>query len=181
MNLGQIFAGLKSLIQDLAGQGESLADAPRDVVVDGADQAAHFPPTSSMAKVKVRLTRIQTIGRDELRQTYDTPDDEIKNTVHGNRLLTVDISAECDDESDDGTALPYLDNVQSRLRMPTAIARLQTLGLSLSTRDDIVLDTFAFDDHAISKASMTIAFNAAVSYEDLPVAYIERVNAERVP
>jgi hypothetical protein len=180
MDLGDIIGGFKELVRAIVGQGETLPAVGEEipVAVDGDEQAATFAPVESGANVKVALLRSVKIGRDELRESYDEENEEHTRNWYGNRVLTFNISCVRDDETDDGTAIPLLENIRSRLENDTAKDALRPLGLSHCESGAIENNPLVVDDRAVSAAHFQLSVNAAVSYEDVPVPTILIVNAE---
>jgi len=199
----QKFAGLKAILDD-------ICDIPGDVTQqDGGPQLmpsigtfdpdaenenpdADTPNVAKLAKMTFELTTVSSLGRDEIRKTYDPdaviagdeyepnpedPEERLGGIVHettGNRVWLVTVKCEAFWGAAAGTAHYHLERVRTRLNLPSVREALALLGLA---RNSISPSHMAdYDDDSGRRVSVQwfeLKLNATDSATDAPVTTIE--------
>ena len=170
--LDAALAGLVSHLSGLAGVPESLSDPVQDLVMADADQVHPFPPPTEGIDCEVTVAGIRRVGRDEVRQVYQTGPSLFKTTGFGNRAVDVEIRISSV-LADANYALSTAENIRSRLYLPTSEDALAALGFGLAEVGDVSSASVEFDGRLIPIARVTCTFNFGVSYSDVDATTIE--------
>lgn len=162
---------------------------PLGGTLGNADTAA-----GTRAKIELDLISAVNIGRDEQRDRYDSavqipgdtyvPDPDqpdlrlggIISNMSGNRLLVV--QARCEVQADPaGAAYGYLERVRTRLRLPSVVETLESVGLAINHISDTRPADYTDDSGLTVRAAyLEIVLNAADCADDDPVTTIEQTD-----
>ena len=204
----QKFAGLKTILDticDIPGAVTQAEDGPQLMPSIGTfdpDAPNDNPDVTDagiakLAQLTYDLTSISSLGRDEIRKTYD-PDVEIEGDTYepdpedpearlggiihetmGNRVWLLTVKCEAKWGAPAGAAHYHIERVRTRLNLPSVREALALLGLA---RNSISPSHMAdYDDDSGRRVSVQwfeLKLNATDSATDEPVTTIEKTESE---
>jgi hypothetical protein len=164
----------------------------------GADGVAVLPdgslPTNELTKLEYEIVSIVGLGQDEKRDVYD-PDTLIVGdtyqpnpanpserlgallpSVHGQRLITLQVKAETQAPSAAGAWL-YIERIRTRLQFDTFNEALEAVGLAINDMREARPFSYTDDSgRTVQVVIFELVLNAADSAQDDPVTTIEQVS-----
>lgn len=168
MDFAAVQSGLPALFATLMGIPCQWATQPRKMVVG----------TSAVIDILGDATN----GRDERVAEY--VDDAgavvelvdatgVRETVHGQRELTLQVSIWGITQQLAASARFYLGKLRTRLAFSSSIATLKAMGLSLAVREPVVQVDPTQDNRAMSQASLDLHFGYGVAESDEPAEFVQ--------
>lgn len=202
LDLAGSLAELQAILDVVCGiPGSISADGRAPFYFPNVGAAGELLPdgstnTNTLAKVEYMIVSTTGVGTDELRTEYDpdlvipgdtyqpNPDAPLERlgglvqSMHGNRLVTVQIKCECY-ASTGGGAFAFVERVRTRLGLPTITDRLEQAGFAVCEDRDARPADYEENGRTVSVAWFEVVFNAADRADDDPITTIE--NAEGTP
>jgi hypothetical protein len=151
--------GLLALAAALTGLDVVWEDQPR-------------PATSDVSRgiVLLSFTATASVGRDEVRTTFDTGSQDFGDTAVGQRMLPWRIKVDSLEQGNADTAWNILEKMRLRLRWQSSIDALNALNVSIATTGQVQDLQVPVDDRVISRAALDVMLNASFSEAD-PTRY----------
>lgn len=113
---------------------------------------------------------------DPVVQTYNGSaplGQEITFTVNAQKEMTITLEAFSHTVTSSGTAAEYLNNLITSLRLPSVLANLFAVGLSLRRKENVLdLSTLVQTDFQ-TRASVEVVFGLVDTQSDTPTGYID--------
>ena len=151
--------GLAQLLEDLLGVPVQWSDRPQRMV----------------AGVSATLNMISEIGvgQAETELTLAESGEELTPTTYELRESTVQVSVWSPSQAAGESARTYTSRLRTRLRMPSAVERLRSLGLGIVTVGDATQADVSQLGRMRSGSILEIRVCFGTSEEDRPVPFIE--------
>jgi len=191
-------AALLNAAAGVPGSTATYTDGPFIFPQVGEDGVAVLPdgslPTNQLTKLEYSIVSIVGLGQEELRNEYDEntaidgdtyePDPNnpaarlgaIIPTVHGNRIITLQVKAETQAPSAAG-AWQYIERIRTRLALETFNEQLEAVGLAVNDMREARPFSYVDDSGlTVQVVIFELVLNAADSAQDDPVTTIEEVD-----
>jgi hypothetical protein len=130
------------------------------------------PETNDVTRgiVLLSFTATASVGRDEVRTTFDVGTQDFGDVAVGQRALPWRIIAESLEQKNVNTAWAILEKMRLRLRWQSSIDALNAVNVSIATTGQVQDLQVPVDDRIISKAALDVSLNASFSEAD-PTRY----------
>lgn len=188
-------SALFARIATVPGAVPSASGSTGPSVVRARSLTGKFPAPSNPTTLHWFVAKVERIGRDELRQTYDPdtmiegdtyqPDPEdpearlgaVIMSLHGHRRWTLEVRIESPNQS--RPASEHFRALVDRMRLPSASAELEAVGLAYTGWDEMTDDEFDGDDgRPVSVYIGRLFFNGSSFAQDAPITTIESAEIE---
>ena len=134
------------------------------------------------ARVVLRWVSEVSAGADATHYTFAEHDDpllEMTPTTTGNRVLTLQVDVEVQDQRPGVNAQQLASRARTRVRCPRLLAALEDLGLAVASVGQLATTDYPVDDRYVSRRSFEVRLNAVARETDADGAtsYIATVEA----
>lgn len=190
-------AAMLNVAAGVPGSTATYTDGPFVFPQVGEDGVQTLPdgstPTNELTKLEYEIVSIVGLGQDEQRNPYDAdvlipddtyepdPDDPaarlgaVLPTLHGNRIITLQVKAETQAPSAAGAWL-YIERIRTRLNLPSFNDALEAVGLAINDQREARPFSYTDDSgRAVQVVIFELVLNAADSAQDDPVTTIEQL------
>lgn len=127
----------------------------------------------------ISITTINGLGIDEIRYEFIPATDKLLPFGAGQRYFTFQAQVETDNPDPRCAGLQYLEQLRSSLRLPGVRSRMKCAEISVRTIGTTTQIQADLDDRFVSRATLEVSFNAAVSLVDCPIDFINQAEVEQ--
>lgn len=148
--------------------------------------AAQFHSPSIKYSLYLKITSCTAIGEDERRYEMlptdpedEDSDEDLFETLHGNRKFTLQVQAHVLEHEDDLWAMQVLEQIRTRLSRQSSHDALLAVNVSIIEKRPSLKTTITHDKRRMSVGVLDVIFGARVVETDpSPVGWIEHINLE---
>lgn len=135
------------------------------------DKRRPFIDTSGQAITLLRVRSTEGIGVDDQRFVdlgdLPPPEPELEEQAAGHRRVSLDVRVESFRHDDDRFALNAVENIRTRLRFGSSLARLRALNIALVRASQAIdLPNVVADDRVTSVATLDLILNVGICIAD---------------
>jgi hypothetical protein len=170
VNLATLQTDLPTLLGALMGITCQFATQPR-AVVSGASAVVDLLGSHGLGVDDREIENIDDAGDVT---TVDADAVAVRETVHGLREMTMQVTAWSASQKLDESSRFYLERLRTRLRWTSTVTALRALGLSIVTIEAVVPGDTEQGGRLRSQASLDVHLGYGASETDASIPFIER-------
>lgn len=174
--MAELTAGLLTWVRRYASPDPS--ELLPDGVVNWHNRKRPFIHNGLDVGIYLKMVKVQSPGRPNRKRATIEIDDEqfVQTTYESNDKLRLTVQAVSLNDTDEDSALTWLDNLSGQCWTDESLAELKSLGCSIVSKADIVTMSNRLDDREPTVGTFEIVLHHHAKVLGLPVPFVQAVS-----